>query len=644
MTPGAAPGRPGRRRVRPAAPWPSVCQPSSAHCVRDVPRKYPPGSSDTDDECACYVCIVQLNEAPATPDLATALFAVMHQVRRAPARRPGRPVGDHHPGQPREHATLRLSDLAGHLCLDVSTVSRHARTLEDRGYVARADDPADGRAVQLTLTESGRAVLEAAFRNRQAWLDRSLADWSAAERDDLARTLAKLADALGPDRRLVRPTSTVAGEHQRRAPHQPGVLTQRGRHDLHRPHEVHPGVPAVGGVAAGRTAGRRPGPARRRCRPTSRSHRCDGRRDRDPERFARPGAARPAATGCPARASAVIVLRVVAGRVGPALGHAPRRAVRGPLAIASRQPRRAARALRAARVDARGGRCARRCRWPPSTRRPPSTRPPPTPVETTMPSTWPWPRPAPRQCSADRHADRVVVQPHRRRRRGAARAAGRATGSRARPGCSAGTARPRASASGRRSRRRCRRARRRPRPARRVDQVGQRRQSTSASARAPAGSDADAAAPVPSASTMPAAILVPPMSTARTSGVVRPHPPKARIEAVKPCRWLRPPTGPISPPAKKPATRGGAEPAPTTVSASWSARAEQRRARGRCRRTAAHRARPPPSVRNRAEHRLQLVVRGVGVADLEAHRAADLDDVADHDRAAVRLRRRRRRG
>jgi hypothetical protein len=39
-------------------------------------------------------------------------------------------------------------------------------------------------------------VLEAAFRNRQAWLDRSLAAWSPAERDELARQLAKLADAL----------------------------------------------------------------------------------------------------------------------------------------------------------------------------------------------------------------------------------------------------------------------------------------------------------------------------------------------------------------------------------------------------------------------------------------------------------------
>jgi len=139
---------------------------------------------------------VQLNEAPPTPDLATALFGVIQQVRQAQHDDPVDRSAVIILARLREHATLRLSDLAGHLCLDISTVSRHARTLEERGYVARADDPADGRAVQLTLTEPGRAVLETAFSNRRAWLDRNLAGWSPAERDDLARTLAKLAATL----------------------------------------------------------------------------------------------------------------------------------------------------------------------------------------------------------------------------------------------------------------------------------------------------------------------------------------------------------------------------------------------------------------------------------------------------------------
>jgi DNA-binding MarR family transcriptional regulator len=146
---------------------------------------------------ACYVCIVQLNEAPPTPGLATALLRVMQALKQAQHDDPVDRSAVIILARLKEEGTLRLSDLAGHLCLDVSTVSRHARALEERGYVARADDPTDGRAVRLTLAEPGRAVLEAAFRNRQAWLDRSLADWTPAERHDLAVQLDRLADALG---------------------------------------------------------------------------------------------------------------------------------------------------------------------------------------------------------------------------------------------------------------------------------------------------------------------------------------------------------------------------------------------------------------------------------------------------------------
>ena len=125
-----------------------------------------------------------------------ALYRVVQRVRQAPHDDPVDRSAIVLLARLHEHGPSRLSDLAGMLCLDVSTVSRHARTLEDRGYVARADDPADGRAVRLTLTTAGLDVLETAFGNRKEWLDRCLADWPAAERHDLAVRLGKLADAL----------------------------------------------------------------------------------------------------------------------------------------------------------------------------------------------------------------------------------------------------------------------------------------------------------------------------------------------------------------------------------------------------------------------------------------------------------------
>ena len=140
--------------------------------------------------------MVQLNTEPATAELASALYRLVQRVKQAQHDDPVDRSAIIMLARLHEHGPLRLSDLAGHLCLDVSTVSRHARTLEDRGYAVRADDPTDGRAVRLTLAEPGRAVLDQAFANRQAWLERCLGDWSPAERQDLAVQLARLTDAL----------------------------------------------------------------------------------------------------------------------------------------------------------------------------------------------------------------------------------------------------------------------------------------------------------------------------------------------------------------------------------------------------------------------------------------------------------------
>ena len=129
-------------------------------------------------------------------ELAMAIYRVVQRVKQAPHDDPVDRSAIIILARLHEHGALRLSDLASHLCLDVSTVSRHARTLEDRGYASRAEDPTDGRAVRLTMTASGQAVLETAFRNRKDWLDRCLADWPAAERHELAVQLSRLADAL----------------------------------------------------------------------------------------------------------------------------------------------------------------------------------------------------------------------------------------------------------------------------------------------------------------------------------------------------------------------------------------------------------------------------------------------------------------
>lgn len=90
---------------------------------------------------------------------------------------------------------MRSSDLAQVTMLDLSTVSRHARALEEAGHVARAADPDDRRAHRLALTETGLALVEEHWNQRLAYLSSRLSGWS---RED-ARSLAALVGRFARD-------------------------------------------------------------------------------------------------------------------------------------------------------------------------------------------------------------------------------------------------------------------------------------------------------------------------------------------------------------------------------------------------------------------------------------------------------------
>jgi len=56
---------------------------------------------------------------------------------------------------------IRMSDLARRLSLSNSSITAAARGLAERGLVERRDDPDDGRAARLFLTEGGRIRADA---------------------------------------------------------------------------------------------------------------------------------------------------------------------------------------------------------------------------------------------------------------------------------------------------------------------------------------------------------------------------------------------------------------------------------------------------------------------------------------------------
>jgi DNA-binding MarR family transcriptional regulator len=84
--------------------------------------------------------------------------------------------------------------LADDVGLDRSGVSRYASRLEAAGLVHRDPDPADGRAVLLTLTEAGSRTV-AVLRTRLAeHITSSISDWPYGEVTAFARMLRKFAE------------------------------------------------------------------------------------------------------------------------------------------------------------------------------------------------------------------------------------------------------------------------------------------------------------------------------------------------------------------------------------------------------------------------------------------------------------------
>ncbi|MFL6238738.1 MAG: MarR family winged helix-turn-helix transcriptional regulator [Actinomycetes bacterium] len=96
--------------------------------------------------------------------------------------------------------TTRMSDLATLLSLDLSTVSRQVRALEEQGLVGRTSDPGDRRAYFLEPTETGRALVTQVKEKFSALVDLALAEWSERDRRTLTSLLTRLAGDLRPDR------------------------------------------------------------------------------------------------------------------------------------------------------------------------------------------------------------------------------------------------------------------------------------------------------------------------------------------------------------------------------------------------------------------------------------------------------------
>jgi DNA-binding MarR family transcriptional regulator len=91
---------------------------------------------------------------------------------------------------------VRVTDLAVWQGVDKSTITPQVRRLEERGLIKRSADPADRRAVLLSVTAKGRRTCERMDAAAVAFISDALHDWSEKDRTTFASLFGRFADDL----------------------------------------------------------------------------------------------------------------------------------------------------------------------------------------------------------------------------------------------------------------------------------------------------------------------------------------------------------------------------------------------------------------------------------------------------------------
>ncbi|MEZ2716195.1 MarR family transcriptional regulator [Niallia circulans] len=81
--------------------------------------------------------------------------------------------------------------LATEFQLDVSTVSRQAAALEQKGFLLRIPDETDGRAYTLQITEKGLEEFQKEKKFRKSRVEEVTKSWTEADRETFAKLLKK---------------------------------------------------------------------------------------------------------------------------------------------------------------------------------------------------------------------------------------------------------------------------------------------------------------------------------------------------------------------------------------------------------------------------------------------------------------------
>jgi DNA-binding MarR family transcriptional regulator len=98
------------------------------------------------------------------------------------------------------HGDLRVSELADHLGLDQSTVSRQLKPLDAAGLITRQAHDGDRRVAILSLSDKGTEAYDAV---RQRWLDDLnwfMRNWSDSDRAHFGELAERFSDEIDAGR------------------------------------------------------------------------------------------------------------------------------------------------------------------------------------------------------------------------------------------------------------------------------------------------------------------------------------------------------------------------------------------------------------------------------------------------------------
>lgn len=92
--------------------------------------------------------------------------------------------------------TGSVSELAAAKNISRPAISQAVDALANRGLLTRTQDADDRRHMQLALTDSGNALLDAVFGNTRAWMRGKLASFSESELENVIRAMESLKKLL----------------------------------------------------------------------------------------------------------------------------------------------------------------------------------------------------------------------------------------------------------------------------------------------------------------------------------------------------------------------------------------------------------------------------------------------------------------